>query len=206
MLIDNINLLPADYETINDLTITSNRPNDVVSVNNVSVSDNGQFSLSAQALGAGDATITVSFTYTDYLSTNTVGEDGTVNTPTATSSKTVSKSFRVHVEAMVTGITINSNNNREECNVGDDLTTYLNNFITVIPENTSDKRIKWSVARGDAIAIDNDGKIMAVKAGTSTLQVSSVANPDVSTFITVLVHNPATDKAKIGRASCRERV
>ena len=180
---DNITFLPQGCEEVSNLSVKSDRE-DLVKISQVSYKDN--LNLSAFALGSGDATITVSFSYLDYIDGGRVVGD---NIP----SIDIEKTFKVHLGINVSQIVINSGNNVEECNVGDDLTNYLNSIIKVLPANAPDKSVTWKVLRGDAVTVDNAGNIKAVKAGTTSLEVTSVSNPQVSTVVTVRVHNPAKD-------------
>ena len=185
LLMRNISFLPSGYESLEGLSVTSN--NNVVSVGNVSYA-NGSVQLTATAQSVGQATITVSITYRDYLSDYTMpGTAGHTNT--------VTKTFTVNVTQgtiPVESLSINSSLNLHECNVGDDLTAYLNGLVTVSPENADDKSFTWSVISGDAVSVRN-GKISAIKAGRAELTVTSNNNPKATAQLMVLVHNPATD-------------
>ena len=62
----NISFLPQGFESVNGLTITSSRPN-IITIDNVSYSDDAGIALIARAISGGEATITVSISYCDYL-------------------------------------------------------------------------------------------------------------------------------------------
>lgn len=187
---DNISFLPSGYESVDGFAITSDRPNDIVAIDSYSFNQKtNELSVKARAIGVGKATITVSIDYHDYLSDYT-------NPGTAEHRTKVSKSFMVDVEQgdiPVKSIRNTSSRDYEECNVGDNLTSYLKSLIQVSPDNASDKSLKWSVIRGDAVTVSGDGTIKAAKAGTAVVQAASVDNPNATATITVLVHNPASD-------------
>ena len=187
---DNISFLPSGYESLDGFTVTSDRPNDVVTIDSYSYNPKTkELSVKARAIGVGKATITVSIDYADYLTDY-------ANPGKTGQRKKVSKSFVVDVEQgdiPVKSIRNTSSRDYEECNVGDNLTSYLKSLIQVSPDNASDKSLKWSVIRGDAVTVSGDGTIKAAKAGTAVVQAASVDNPDATATITVLVHNPASD-------------
>ena len=192
-LIDNISFLPSDYESMEGLTVTSDRSNDVLVIDEVSFNnDNNELNLKARAIGVGKAVVTIGIDYHDYLSDYTMPYDTEHRTK-------VTRSFTVDViQGIIPVKSLHNNSSREleECNVGDDLTSYLNSLISVLPENADDKTILWSVAAGsfgDAVSIDADGVIKAVRSGSVKLVATSRDNRDATTSITVLVHNPATD-------------
>ena len=187
---DNISFLPSDYETLDGFTVSSDRPNDVVAIDSYSYNlKTKELSVKARAIGVGKATITVSIDYADYLADYT-------NPGTAEHRTKVSKSFVVDVTQgaiPVKSVRNTSSRDYEECNVGDNLTSYLKSLIQVSPDNASDKSLKWSVIRGDAVTVSGDGTIKAAKAGTAVVQAASVDNPNATATITVQVHNPASD-------------
>lgn len=88
---------------------------------------------------------------------------------------------------------INISRQSLECNVGDDLTSYLNSLVTVSPADATNKNVTWTVEAGDAITIGSDGKIIAAKVGTASLRASSLDNSKAVRDIRVTVHNPAKD-------------
>ena len=187
---DNISFLPSGYESVDGFAISSDRPNDIVAIDSYSFNQKtNELSVKARAIGVGKATITVSIDYHDYLSDYT-------NPGTAEHRTKVSKSFVVDVTQgaiPVKSVRNTSSRDYEECNVGDNLTSYLKSLIQVSPDNASDKSLKWSVVRGDAVTVSGDGTMKAVKAGTAVVQAASVDNPNATATITVLVHNPASD-------------
>ena len=76
----------------------------------------------------------------------------------------------VSADEPVQKVVINSSLSKHECNVDDDLTSYLNSIVEVQPEAASDHSVTWSVESGSAVTIS--GKtIKAAKAGTSVLKV-----------------------------------
>ena len=187
-LLSNITFLPAGYDSMGPLAVTSTRPDDVLNVNVTSAAGTIPPKLSAMVLGVGSTTVTVTFSYIDYLA-KYAGKQESQYT------KTVQKSFTVKVNLGtidVTAVNNTSSRTAEECNVGDDLTTHLNSLIQVLPDNASNKTYKWSVTSGNAVTVSGN-TIKAAKAGTAVLKAASVSNPDVAATVTVKVHNPATD-------------
>ena len=98
----------------------------------------------------------------------------------------------VTVVVPLESISFNFNHNLFECNVGDDLTDYLNSILAFSPGDATNRKVTWSVNAGDAVSIQN-GRIMAVKAGTASIRVSSVENTKIVADLRITVHNPATD-------------
>lgn len=98
----------------------------------------------------------------------------------------------VNVVVPLESIRFNFNHNLFECNVGDDLTNYLNSILTFTPSDATNKNVKWSINTGDAIAIQNN-KITAVKSGTASIRVTSEENKEAIADIRITVHNPAKD-------------
>ena len=187
-LLSNITFLPAGYDSMGPLAVTSTNPDDVLNVNVTSATGTIPPKLSAMVLGVGTTNVTVIFSYIDYLAKY-------AGKPESQYTKYVQKSFTVKVNLGtidVTGVNNTSSRTAEECNVGDDLTTHLNSLIQVLPDNASNKTYKWSVTSGNAVTVSGN-TIKAVKAGTAVLKAASVSNPDVAATVTVKVHNPATD-------------
>ncbi len=185
LLKQNISFQTDENRGVEGLSITSNSA--VVSISNVSYG-NGALQLTASAQSVGQATITVGITYRDYLKDYT-------DPSAAGHTKNVSKTFTVTVTQgaiPVESLRINSGLNEHECNVGDDLTSYLNSLVTVLPDNADDKSFTWRVSSGDAVSISG-GRISAVKAGRAELTATSTNNPQAYASLMVLVHNPATD-------------
>ena len=186
----NISFLPKGFESIDGLSVTSDKPA-VVSVSNVSYSNN-TLNLTSKLLGVGTAKITVTISYRDYLADYT-------QPATTEHRKTVSKAFNVNViqgTIPVSSLRNASTRQAEECNVGNDLTSHLNSLIKVLPDNATNKQYTWSVAAGtagNAVTIGSDGTIKAASAGRATLVATSKDNPQATATVSVLVHNPATD-------------
>lgn len=107
----------------------------------------------------------------------------------------LSATLTVHVVVPVESISLNFPTTIGfNCNVGDDLTNYLNSIVVISPDDATDKSVTWSVLRGsDIVSVDGNGKITALKAGSALLQVASNNNPNATATISVDVHNPATD-------------
>ena len=107
---------------------------------------------------------------------------------------TSSEKVTVKVVQHVKDLYINSNLNEHECNVGDDLTSYLNSLVMVEPADADNRSVTWSIVRDEAIvSIDQNGRIKAVMPGVSVLKVVSNDNPQLQKTIYIKVHNPATD-------------
>ncbi len=62
--------------------------------------------------------------------------------------------------------------------------------VTVTPEDAVDQSVTWTVA-GDAVSVGEDGTVKALKAGTATVTVASVAVPSVTASVTVTVAEKA---------------
>ena len=58
-----------------------------------------------------------------------------------------------------------------ELSIGDEYTMQYE----VLPANASDKSLYWSVKEGDAVTVDQNGKVKAVKAGEATIIVYSMS-------------------------------
>ena len=195
-LIDNISFLPSDYESLEGITVTSDRPDDVVSIEEVAFDmDTQELSLKARVLGAGIAVVTVGIEYRDYLKEYTSATDTVCRTR-------VTRSFTMDViQGIIPVSSIENTSSREleECNVGDDLTSYLNSLITVLPEDAYDKSVIWTTdgatdyAEEGEVSIGDDCVIKAVRSGKVRLVATSNDNRNATAYVTVLVHNPATD-------------
>ena len=186
----NISFLPKGFESLEGLSVTSDKPA-VITISSASYANNA-LSLKASMKGVGTAKITVTITYRDYLADYT-------QPATSEHKQTVTKTFTVNVtqgSIPVSSLRNTSSRQVEECNVGDDLTSYLNSLVEVLPANATNKQYTWSLAAGtagNAVTISNDGTIKATSAGRATLVATSKDNPQATATISVLVHNPATD-------------
>jgi len=58
---------------------------------------------------------------------------------------------------------------------------------TVMPENATDKRVTWLSNNESIVEIDSNGKVKAVKEGTTTITVISVSDTDVLVTIPVII-------------------
>lgn len=80
-----------------------------------------------------------------------------------------------------------------ECNVGDDLDSFLKQHVQVLPEDATNKNVVWSLVDGNSISIDAQGKITVVAAGTSTVRVASAEDDSKYYDMMIIAHKPATD-------------
>ena len=115
------------------------------------------------AVGSGTATITVTT------------EDGGM---TAT--------CEVTVTITVSSITLNAET--LEMQVGE--TSKLK--ATVLPDNATDKSVKWTSSDKTVASVDSNGKVTAKKAGKAVIKVESLSNPDVVASCEVTVVQPVT--------------
>ena len=104
--------------------------------------------------------------YQDYAM---VGKTYTV-TATSNYDSKVSASIEVDVTAVaVTSLTLGAETLVME--VGE---TYAMKF-TLGPDNATDKTVKWDVFKGDAVTIDENGVVKAVKVGKATVRLQSMS-------------------------------
>jgi len=61
---------------------------------------------------------------------------------------------------------------------------------TVTPENATDKSVAWTSSDETVAAVDGEGNVKALKAGTATITATSVSNPDVSASCEITVIQP----------------
>lgn len=121
-------------------------------------------------------------TYQDYAM---VGKTYTV-TATSNYDAEVSASVKVKVTAVaVTKLTLGAE--QLDMFVGE---TYNMQYI-LGPENATDKTVKWDVFEGDAVTVDENGVIKAVKAGQATVRLQSMSkyNVDVEAPVSYCVIN-----------------
>lgn len=105
-------------------------------------------------------------TYQDYAM---VGKTYTV-TATSNYDAEVSASVKVKVTAVeVTSLTLGAETLVME--VGE---TYAMKY-TLGPDNATDKTVKWDIFKGDAVTIDENGVIKAVKVGKATVRLQSMS-------------------------------
>lgn len=64
-------------------------------------------------------------------------------------------------------------------------------MVTVYPDNTADKSVKWSSSNSDVVSVDSEGNIAALKRGTATITVTNPAS-NVSAKCSVTVKTVAT--------------
>lgn len=104
--------------------------------------------------------------YQDYAM---VGKTYTV-TATSNYDSKVSASIEVDVTAVaVTSLTLGAETLVME--VGE---TYAMKF-TLGPDNATDKTVKWDVFKGDAVTVDENGVVKAVKVGKATVRLQSMS-------------------------------
>ncbi|MDE5620968.1 MAG: Ig-like domain-containing protein [Ruminococcus sp.] len=63
-------------------------------------------------------------------------------------------------------------------------------YVTMLPESVSDKREIWTSSDEKIAVVDDEGYVVGVSAGTCTVTVSSVNNPNVKAEIKVTVSDP----------------
>ena len=103
-----------------------------------------------------------------------------------------SASLTVNVHQYVTGITMNYTS--LNCIIGDDLTDYLPRTFTIEPSDADNKTVTYTVIRGDGILQKrSDGHIVAIGAGTATIQISSSDPGYYSGSLSVTVSNVYND-------------
>lgn len=115
-----------------------------------------------------------------------------------TGSVRLSATLTVHVVVPVSDLTLDFNYNILDCNVGDDLTSYLNSIVKISPDDATDPTFTWSVVKRqndptDYVTIDGNGNIKANESGYITLKVTSNDNPNATATINVRVNNAAKD-------------
>ena len=81
----------------------------------------------------------------------------------------------------VTGITLD----KTSVSIKPGSTTQLT--ATVSPDNANDKRVTWTSSNTAVAAVDNNGKVTAVKEGTATITVQSVSNSSIKATCQVTV-------------------
>lgn len=158
----------------------------------VGYGDNGY---TLTALQSGEATITISFPVYDYLPA-AFDKSGT------SYQTTVSASFKVTVNQGVTGIASpfqsdDSGSPYEylDCMLGDDLTPYFvdGKAFNIVPAAATNKAVTLSYydpgADQHCVTIDSEGTITATQGGSEWILVTSVDNPQASTYVKVLVHD-----------------
>ena len=100
----------------------------------------------------------------------------------------------VHVVVPVTGLSTRfTEDSYIECSVGDDLTQYFvdGQVFSVLPATATNKGVTFALSNDvatDVVTIAN-GQILAAKAGTSTIVITSQDNEDVRCVVNVRVHN-----------------
>ena len=103
-----------------------------------------------------------------------------------------SASLTVNVHQYVTGITMNYTS--LNCIIGDDLTDYLPRTFQIQPSDADNKTVTYTIIRGDGILQKrSDGHIVAIGAGTATIQISSSDPGYYSGSLSVTVSNVYND-------------
>ena len=115
------------------------------------------------------------------------------NTPgNASSGVRKSASLTVNVHQYVTGITMNCTS--LNCIIGDDLTDYLPRTFQIQPSDADNKTVTYTILRGEGILQKrSDGHIVAIGAGTATIQISSSDPGYYSGSLSVTVNNVYND-------------
>lgn len=179
-VLNNINYNKANYftnfstpETYSFLTVESNTR----AYNNIGSSYTlGDIKVSDE----GTAIVNVTLNWYDYSETQ-YGFSGTPMTATFP--------LTVNIEVNILPESIQVKNEQMYANVGDDITSRLNDNVTVLPEDATNKALDWEV---DGVNIvDNGGRFIATKRSwNNIIQVSSQSNPDVGAEFTVTVQDP----------------
>ena len=157
----------------------------IVSISTDAAGTSGEMVFNPLAIG--ETTVTVSYKWTRY------GQPQSYTYTTAT------KTVNVKVVQPVTDITLSSE--AIECNVGDDLTSYIKSLINVQPEEATDKNVTFELGPNSEqgiVTIENN-TITANAAGTADIVIKSVSNPEVQANLSVTVHQWATAFASIGQ-------
>ena len=103
-----------------------------------------------------------------------------------------SASLTVNVHQYVTGITMNYTS--LNCIIGDDLTDYLPRTFQIQPSDADNKTVTYTILRGEGILQKrSDGHIVAIGAGTATIQISSSDPGYYSGSLSVTVNNVYND-------------
>ena len=115
------------------------------------------------------------------------------NTPgDASSGVRKSASLTVNVHQYVTGITMNYTS--LNCIISDDLTDYLPRTFQIQPSDADNKTVTYTILRGEGILQKrSDGHIVAIGAGTATIQISSSDPGYYSGSLSVTVNNVYND-------------
>lgn len=107
-----------------------------------------------------------------------------------------SHSIQVTVHVVRPVVSVNSmftDENYLECSVGDDLTPYLidGQAFSILPDDATNKAVTFAVGNdyADDIVTIANGKIMAAKAGSTALVVTSQDNEDARCLLYINVHD-----------------
>ena len=190
----NINILPTDADCFNDnwLGITSSDPSVVEIVTHDYFGSSTNLPMTVTAKKAGTATITLEYRAVDYLGQKFGNPRWTGDT----------KTFTINVTCGVTGITSpfqsdDSSSPYEylDCMLGDDLTSYFvdGKAFNIVPAAATNKAVTLSYydpgADQHCVTIDSEGTITATQGGSEWILVTSVDNPQASTYVKVRVHD-----------------
>ena len=63
-------------------------------------------------------------------------------------------------------------------------------IATVLPENASDKSVRWTSSDNEVVLVTNNGELHACKAGKAVITAASVYNPEVTASCEVTVLQP----------------
>ena len=94
---------------------------------------------------------------------------------------------------------IRLNKSTEEVLEGETITLIAN----VLPSNATDKSVKWSSNNGNVATVDQNGRVKGIKAGKTTITVSSVENENIkaSCDITVVADKVPVTEVKLDKTS-----
>lgn len=65
-------------------------------------------------------------------------------------------------------------------------------IATVLPENASDKSVRWTSSDNEVVLVTNNGELHACKAGKAVITVASVSNPNATATCEVTVINTSS--------------
>ena len=76
-------------------------------------------------------------------------------------------------------------------------------IANILPSNATDKSVKWSSNNGNVASVDQNGRVKGIKAGKTTITVSSVENENIkaSCDITVVAKKISVTEVKLDKTS-----
>lgn len=88
-------------------------------------------------------------------------------------------------EVVVKGISLNKGNTTLD--VGGTLSV----SATISPSNATNQMVKWTSSNASVAAVDENGNVKAVAAGTATITATSISNTGVKASLIITVNQPA---------------